>query len=318
MGIAQSYSTCPQRVARHGCVAGRLAHVNLTVPEKTIDRRSVLRLFGTAAAGATGIPALAASALGEPALDLSRADDFLAAVLKLRGSVDDRLCMGWVIGTRYAVIDHAAIPMMGILAGTFSRYRKIRDDAYAARSIEVAYFTDLATGKLLETWKNPVTGKTVEVPQIRMGPASLIVTARGLEVERPSGEAAGMELRHRFEPAVTRGDDVWITEIINVDGQPSRPGAKEFVYNEMSTYHGKLSALADPRQATVPTSVNFHGLVTWRPWMGFGDLPGHTTAHGAGTRAARIEDMPEYYLELTERYHADVLNDPLGILDDPK
>jgi len=286
--------------------------------EKRIDRRSILRFFSTAAAGAMGIPMLAATAFAAPVLDLSRADDFLTAMIKLRGATDDRLCIGWVIGARYAVINHVAIPMMGILAGTFSRYRKIGDETYAAQSIEVAYFTDLETGKLLETWQNPVTGKTVEVPQVRMGPASLIITAGGMEIESPVGEAAGMKLRHRFEPAVTRGDDVWITEIINVDGQSSRPGAKPFVYNEMSTYHAKLSDLADPAQATVPTSVNFHGLVTWRPWMGFGDTPGHTTAHGSGTRAARIEDLPKYYLELTERYHPDVLDDPLAILESSK
>ena len=107
---------------------------------------------------------------------------------------------------------------------------------------------------------------------------------------------------------------IWITEVINVDGAVS-PGAKPFVYNEMTTYHGSLSDVEDAEQATVPTNVSFHGLVTWRPWMGFGDLPGHTTAHGSGARARRIEDFPEYYLELTERYHPDVLDDPLGILD---
>jgi hypothetical protein len=275
-----------------------------------LDRRSLLRLFGTAAFGATGI----GNAVAAQGLDLSRPDDFLTAVIKLRGSIDDRLCMGWVIGTRFAVVDHVAIPMMGILAGTFSRYRKIRDDAYSAKTLEVAYFTDLDTGRLLETWQNPVTGKVVEVPQVRMGPASLIVTAKGLTVERAAGEAVGMNLQHRFRPAVIRGDDVWVTEIITVDGKRSEPGAKRFVYNEMTTYHGLIPDIENPGQATVPTHVSFHGLVTWRPWMGFGDTPGHTTAHGTGRRASRIEDLPEYYLELTERYHPDVLNDPLSLL----
>jgi hypothetical protein len=29
---------------------------------------------------------------------------------------------------------------------------------------------------------------------------------------------------------------------------------------------------------------------------------------------ARIEDLPPYYLELTERFHPDVLEDPLAVL----
>lgn len=309
------------RIPLSAGVAGRLTAVKPDSADRLIDRRSALRLLGATAAGVTGLPALASTAmastaLAAPAMDLSRPEDFLTAVAKLRGSTDERLCMGWVIGARYAVVNKEAIPMMGILAGTFSRYRRLGDNAYSARALEVAYFTDLETGKLLETWENPVTGKVIEVPQVRMGPSSFDITAEGLEIKRAAGEAVGMELRHRFEPAVVRGDDVWITEVIKVDGQPPRQGAKRFVYNEMSTYHGRLSDIADPAQAAVPTSVSFHGLVTFRPWMGFGDTPGHTTAHAAGTRAARVEDMPKYYLELTERYHPDVLNDPLAALGD--
>jgi hypothetical protein len=276
-----------------------------------IDRRTVLQLFG-----ATAVSVAGGQTFARTGMDLSTSEDFLIAAVKLRGSTDDRLCMGWVTGTRYAVIDHEAIPMFGFLAATFSRYRKIQRDAYEARSIEVAYFTDLADGKLLETWENPVTGKTVEVPQVRMGPAAFIITADGLKIQQAAGEAVGMDLRHRFTPAVTQGNDVWISEEIHANGTPPGKDAKPFAYNEMTTYHGLRTDLEDPSQATVPTTVSFHGLVTWRPWMGFGDTPGHTTAHGAGARAEKIDDLPEYYLDLTAQYHPDVLENPLGVLSD--
>ena len=275
-----------------------------------IDRRFVLQLFGGVGLAATGWPAFAATGL-----DLSDRDDFLTAAIKIRGSTDDRLCMGYVMGTRYAVVNHKATPIHGILAATFSRYRRIRDDAYSAAALEVAFFRDINTGKLLETWTNPFTQKTVEVPQIRMGPAALVVTADGLTVDSPAGEAAGMEIVHRFKPAVTNGNDVWITEEISVAGSPPGADAKPFVYNEMSTYHALRSDLDDPAKATVQSNVSFHGLVTWRPWMGFGDIPGHTTASASGRRVNRIEDLPKYYLELCEKYHPDVLNDPLAVLD---
>jgi hypothetical protein len=232
----------------------------------------------------------------------------------MRGSLDDRLSLGWVIGKRYAVVEHEAIPMMGMVAATLTRYRRASAEAFAVRSLEVAYFTDFASGELLETWKNPVTGAVVDVPRTRMGPSSLTVTADGLDVQAPVGEARGFKLNHRFEPAVVRGDDVWINEVIGVNGK-ARPGQHPFVYNEMTTYQARMSDLADLDQPTVPTNVSFHGLVTYRPWMGFGDTPGHTMSHGAGTRAARIEDLPAYWLELTERFHPDVLDNPLGALE---
>jgi hypothetical protein len=276
-----------------------------------IDRRSVLCLMGATAVSTAGLPALAG--VGKSGLADSRG--FLDAAVKMRGSTDERLCIGWVIGKRYAVVNHQATPMMGILAATFSRYKKISDDAYAAIALEVGFFTDVDSGELLEQWQNPFTGKTADVPQVRMGPSKFIVTADGLTIDRPVGEAEGMKINHRFRPAVIVGDEVWITEEINVNGQPRGKDAKPFVYNEMSTYHASLSDLEDPLQAAVPTDVGFHGLVTFRPWMKFGDTPGHTTAAATGRRAARIEDLPENYLRLCEQHHPDVLNDPMALLN---
>lgn len=271
-----------------------------------INRRSTLVALGGIALGAVTRPAWPRAGL-----DLGDRRDLLTAIAKMRGSTDGRLTIGYVIGTNYAVPEHREIPMMGILAATFSQYRRVSDDAFEARAIEIGYATDVETGKLLETWKNPVTGTVVEVPQTRMGPSLITVTADGLKVPRPSGEATGLELKHRFLPPVVVGDDVWITEDIHVEGPP---GARPFVYNELSTYHARKSDLDDPARAVVPTQVDYQSLITYRPWMGFADTPGHTIARGAGARVTRIEDLPAYYLELTRRHHPDVLQDPVGVL----
>jgi hypothetical protein len=271
-----------------------------------LDRRALL----------TGLGAVALAAAARPAwplagLDLANRRDLLTALVKMRGATDERLVIGYVVGARYAVPEHKAIPMMGILAATFSQYRRLSDDSFEARALEIAYFTDLSTGKLLEKWKNPVTGVTVDVPLTRMGPSRATLTADGLSVANPSGAAAGLRLNHVFQPPVVVGDSVWVTEQINVDGPP---GPRPFVYNEFSTLCASKSELDDPARATVPTQVQYQSLITYRPWMGFGDTPGHTLARGAGQRAASIGELPAYYLELTKRFHPDVLRDPLAAL----
>ncbi len=273
---------------------------------RMINRRTTLAGLGAIALAATTRVAWPAAGL-----DLGNWRDRLTALAKMRGSTDERLTIGYVIGTRYAVPDHRAIPMMGILAATFSRYRRVSAEAFEARTLEVAFFTDAETGRLLERWKNPVTGAIVEVPQTRMGPSRITMTADGLTVASPSGEATGMELRHRFLPPVMVGDDVWITEDIRVD---AAPGGRAFVYNEFSTYHARKSDLDDPARATVPTRVDYQSLITYRPWMGFGDAPGHTIARGAGARVTGIGELPPYYLELLRRHHPDVAADPLAVL----
>jgi hypothetical protein len=275
-----------------------------------IHRRRLLQGLGGAALAFSTPLSLAA-----PGLDLSNSRDRLLALAKMRGSSNGILTIGWVKGTRYAVVDSKAIPMLGILAGTFSQYRRLDEDTFEARALEVAYFTDLDTGRLLETWDNPVTGKTVEVPQTRMGPSRIYLRAEGLEVPSPSGEATGMEIRHQFREPIQFQGRVWITEEIRVASDPRRPGGKGFRYNEMTTYESRLADLENPEITAAPVNVQFHSLVTFRPWMGFGDTDGHTTARGFGGRETRVEDLPPYYLELTERHHPDVLDDPLAALE---
>ena len=276
-----------------------------------LARRTLLTTLGAAALGTALRPAWGLSD-GKPAgLDLASRRDRLTAIAKLRGATDSRLVIGYVVGMRYAVPEHKAIPMMGILAATFSQYRRISDDAFEARALEIAHFTDPATGEPLEKWKNPVTGAVVDVPRTRMGPSTITLTADGLTVANPSGEASGLKLNHVFLPPVVVGDNVWITEQINVDGPP---GPQPFVYNELTTFHGSKVALDDPARATLPTLVQYQSLITYRPWMGFGDTPGHTIARGSGQHVARLEDLPPLYLELTRRLHPDVVKDPVAAL----
>jgi hypothetical protein len=270
------------------------------------NRRSFLA--GAAALAVTSVhPGIARGA----GLDLASRRDLLTALAKMRGATDDRLVISFVIGTRYAVPEHRIVPMMGILAATFSRWQRVDPDTFEARSLEVAFFTDVATGKLLEKWTNPVTGTMVDVPVTRMGPSRVVITADGLTVDAPADEASGLVLKHVFHPPVIVGDQVWITEQINVDGPP---GPRPFVYNELSTYTARKPDLDDPRQAAVRTDVQYQSLITYRPWMGFGDSPGHTLARGAGRRVTRVDELPPYYLELARRFHPDVVTDPLAAL----
>ena len=124
--------------------------------------------------------------------------------------------------------------------------------------------------------------------------------------------------RHSFRPAVTLRDDIWITEEINISGQPPNTGPMPFRYNEMTTYNAKLSDLEKPGLATVPTSIQYQSIVGFSSWNGMGGLNALNMGRGSGTRVARVEDFPPYYLELTEKYHADVLNDPIAILYGPR
>ena len=243
-------------------------------------------------------------------LDLSNRADYLTAIQKMRGALDERLCMGGITGIYYAVMEEKLIPLYGVNAGTFSRYKKMPDGTFEGRTFEVAYFTDWNTGQLLETYKNPITGETVDVPQTRMGPSKVTVTADGLKI----GEGRGLSVNHRFLPARVVNNDVWIVEESLVSMPDGAPGPR-FRYNEVTTYHATLDDLNNPALNQTPTLVHFSVVVTWRPWLKMGDRPGHLMGNGTGRRYAKMTDYPALYQELTKKHHPDVWADPGAILD---
>ena len=285
-----------------------------------LDRRSFVGgslgvgayLLSGCGSNSTESAAPAATAPARQRLDLGKPADFLTAIIKMRGSTVPKLSMGFVIGSYYGIVDDQATPLFGVLAGTFSLYEQLDNATYRARALEVAYFTDIDTGQLLETWDNPYTGETVSVPQTRMGPSTTLVRAEGLEILRASGEAVGMELNHRFRPAVTVGDQVWVTE--EIKAVAAIPGRKPFVYNEMSTYHSNRDDLEDPNQASVRANVEFHSIISWRPWMQMGGRPGHLTGRGSGQHVKAYAELPPLYQTLNAEHHPDVAENALALL----
>lgn len=96
-------------------------------------------------------------------LDFDDPQDNLYAFGKIWGSYDAPVLSGFH-GLMYARIGaQRLIPLFGY-TGTGCMQSKIdRDGNVWIRGKETGYFTDLVSGEILATWKNPWTGKTVEV-----------------------------------------------------------------------------------------------------------------------------------------------------------
>lgn len=277
-----------------------------------ISRRGLLG----SAAGAAAVTSLGAPALADghgSAPDFDDPEQFLTSIMRMRGAIDGSLSMGWIYGMRYAVIDNKATPVFGILAGTFFQYTRVDALTFEMRMLEMAYFTDPATGKHIQTWENPFTGKTVEVPLTRMGPSVVTVKPGGFDLT-DNPRMQNMDANHMFRPAIVAGDDVWITEEIKIAGDPPATGPAPFRYNELTTYNASLSDLSNPDTVRVPTKIQYQSLVGWGGWADMAGLNAMNMGRGSGRTESRVEDMPAYYQELCEKFHPDVMNDPLAAL----
>ena len=287
--------------------------------DSTLSRRSLLADLGVVAA----LPALGASrsaAAAGASKATSARPDFddpkarLAALIRMRGALDQRLVISFLEGVYYGVMETRIRPLYGLSAGLFRQYRARPDGGYDYTNLELVYVTDLDSGELLTEFRNPYSGRTGKPPQTRLGPTRLTITPE-LEVRRPGAPAhtPGADSFHRFRAPWVVGDDVRIVEESAVQAPPPM----KFAFNEVLTYRASLAALSDPAALHVPTEVQFTPVIGWRPWQGmdgFEGPPSHVMGVCAGKVVTRFDELPARYQAWTARFHPDVAGDPLKLL----
>lgn len=288
-----------------------------------LDRRSLL-------AGAAGLPllsALPAQAADEPILtDVELGDDeLLEAFIKMRYSLDDRVTIGWVDAVNYGFAEGDTFPLYRLLAATW--YRVVPSDSGPRRvsAIEIAFFLDFETGKVLDKLTMPITGKTVDVPLYRAGPSRNEVVARqdltrdfSMKQETREGQSffvSGRAVTQAFlSQPQRRGDEFLLRQDLNTrvyTGERKTPG---FFYREWTVTKASWSALKDPLLALVPSELAYSATTAWRPWMQMGDVPGQTIQNGLGSRTDNFAALPAQLQRLARQHHPDLVADPAAAL----
>jgi hypothetical protein len=272
-----------------------------------------------------GMAGLAVSACGDgqqqaspAALDLDDPWDRLTALVKLRGSLDGRTVMWWMKGVRYGVVNEDVVdPLFGMLIGSFQRLSEAEDGkGYILNMLELSYFTDLETGAVIDTFKNPYNGAICQIPEQRLGPFPVLMTPTGVVL--PDVPAFGdIDLRTTVGPAIVNGDDVWVRDDSTVKVDSDHPMMGKHTYNELVTYHGKLSEINDPAVMSAAATINFQSVTSWREWFKADDVGGHTTARAAGSKIFDKEDFPPEYKAAARDRHNDIFADPDAALDAP-
>jgi hypothetical protein len=271
--------------------------------------QSALGFSAAALLAPVGLGAAAATATDAP--DLNAPERRMTSIMKLFGATDDRVCFGFVQGLYYGVVNNRMAPLYGVLAAVVNRYAPRADGTYDGKTFEVAYFTDWNTGERLETFKNPYSGETVEVPVTRSGPHHVHLGPNGRIL--PPGESADRAVKQAFLPLRVINDHVWLVEEI-LAHTPAAEGRPAVTLNSITNWSARLADVLDPMQAAVPAEVHYNALVNWRPWLKMGDRPGFLLGNAAGKTVASIDQLPPNYVALTKTLHPDVLEDPKALL----
>ena len=179
--------------------------------------------------------------------------------------------------------------------------------------VEQGYFTDLATGAVLDRWKNPYTGQMVDVPVTSSPPTRSFITP-DLQFRSADKLPANVKFDMAAPAPEIIGDEIFFVERLYASRAPEGH-APRFGYNENTTLRAKLSEVDRAGTATAPCQTSFDAIVSWRPWLKMGDRPGCMSAFGHGGYGASIETLPKPWLDATAAVRPELLSRPEAILD---
>lgn len=278
-------------------------------------------------------PPHTSSAGSAASLDFDNPYDNLYAFGKIWAGYDEPQ-IGGFHGLMYGRIgDARLIPLFGY-TGTGVMQSKIDDDGNMwMRGKETGYFTNLATGDILETWDNPWTGETVEVfnfynpnmggkltaemPRFAMGAAKDDATLMndGTHVDQ-SGTVPFILPFENF------GDDLLLawdyaheyTNPVSADKWPKACTGPRISPSEHFTFNMSLEEMQDRSAPSTRYHAGFSRLSQWWPWMHMGRheykdevLFGRMFSHKG---LANYDDVPPKVLAYIEKHAPEYLEVP--------
>ncbi len=307
-----------------------------------LSRRKALGL-GAGALAAGGLmppPTLAATAAtdSDSAFDFTDPKENIYAFAKIWGTLGDEPVWGGHTGVFFAAIPgQRIIPLVGYV-GFGSLQFKWDGDGLLYRGKDATFYTDLDTGEVIDSWKNPWTGETCEViPYIhdkvrtRMGltrPDHMLDTNHyGFQTNVGYANSADAQ-RNRIpvqKPYILPWEKLggyymlawdWAMEInnpVNPEGWPYSSTGSIISPSEHFVFYTPAAELEDRDRPWSTMLAGFFRQTPWLPWMRMGrsgvDATLFARSHSRKITGTQ-EDIPVSVRKKLEKDYPDMLEPP--------
>ena len=298
-------------------------------------RRGLMAALGVgglaAGGGLSGRVALAGggpTGSGAPAQDV--ADPRLEAVVKLRGSLDERPVWLWLIGKRYVVTpDGRSLPLCSVYNVSLTRWRRESPQGYGITVLEYNYNTDFDTGLWRDTLVMPLTGRAVPAPVGRAEPVlhhwSMRHQYEGPLAQAGEFSAAAVEMLgadsaltidRRIHGPESLGDEVSFVQdwFLRIRPAAPAPGRRGWWVREVATVRGSRRDVDDPSVLFAASSTSYAITYGFQPWMQLDDQQGWVVTAGIGGKTDDRDKVPESILQILSARNPEALGDPRRLL----
>lgn len=186
----------------------------------------------------------------------------------------------------------------------------VRGEGYRSISREIMVYLDPKTGEILDRWRNPWTGETVEVIHVANDPVNMRQPSflRGTD-----GKPITVSLRQYDDTMVSSREVPLFYE------NPLGGAYQEYVggtYHAMeifNTYY-KAGDFLDAKRVRISESrISWQRISSWLPWMKMRDRPGVMIFNATGFSTFDKTRIPPRLMQvLTSRYPEYLTPPPLG------
>ncbi len=209
------------------------------------------------------------------------------AFARLQGDLDlSKQKTGWFSGTVTGVRPGERVkPLFGFEGFSKARLVDIGDGVYQKLLREVGFYTDLATGEVLESWENPYTGETVKVVPVANDPFNHEIAPYfpeppsygGLNKDKPPKRPLLLNWREAGDNKVFLHSSIHLfyPSALQPEKWPRESSGPMNQVSEMFVYVIDREDLADPARTSVQYSGAWSRITPWLPWMLMGQAEGH-------------------------------------------
>lgn len=303
--------------------AGPLTEV---LPSAGWSRR---RLIASLGAGSLALAGAGSVRAGGPAGG-GGGDSRLEAVVKLRGSLDERPVWLWLIGKRYVVTpDGRSLPLCSVYNVSLTRWRRESPQGYGITVLEYNYNTDFDTGLWRDTLVMPLTGRAVPAP---VGRAEPVVhhwsmshqydgtVGKAGEFSAATVAAMGADsaltIDRRIHGPEALGDEVSFVQdwFLRIRPAVPAPGRRGWWVREVATVRGSLRDVEDPSVLYAESRTSYAITYAFQPWMQLDDQEGWVVTAGIGGKTDDRDKVPESILRILAARNPEALGDPRRLL----
>lgn len=207
--------------------------------------------------------------------------------------------------------DRHIFDVVGINTRQCERHKDpVRGEGYRSVSREIMVYLDPATGEIIDKWKNPWTGETVEVIHVANDPVNMRAPSFARDAD---GKPARVTLRQYGDLLVSSREVPLFYENPLAGAYQDYIGGKYHAMEIFNTFYTAADFTTPKGPRIGPSRISWQRISGLLPWMRMGDRPGVMIFNATGfSTFDRAQISPKLMQILQTRYPEYLTPPPLG------